>query len=60
MSENKKTVYFQDKNPYNLKKIRIIRTFRTILGLQNKKSVQTVQSVYFGHPVYINQPFRKK
>ena len=31
------------------KKIRTIRTFRTILGLQNKKSVQ---SVHFGHPVY--------
>ena len=37
MSENKKTVYFQDKNPYNPYNFRV----------KNKKSVQ---SVHFGHP----------
>ena len=34
-------------------KIRTIRTFHTILGLQNKKSVQ---SVHFGHPASIKRP----
>ena len=37
MSENKKTVYFQDKNQYNPYNFRV----------KNKKSVQ---SVHFGHP----------
>ena len=51
MSENKKNpVYFQDKNPYNPYNLKKIRTIRTILGLQNKKSVQ---SVHFGHPLYL-------
>ena len=37
MSENlKKTVYFQDKNPYNLKKIRTIRTFWPPCKLRKK------------------------
>jgi len=48
MSENlKKTVYFQDKNPYNPYILKLIRTIRTILGFKKK---QSVQSVHFGHP----------
>ena len=51
MSENKKkTVYFQDKNPYNPYNFRVTnKKTRTILGLQIKKFVQ---SVHFGHPAF--------
>ena len=44
---------FKKKRCISRIKIRTIRTFRTILGLQNKKSVQ---SVHFGHPAYLFVP----
>ena len=51
MSENKKTRCISKI------KIRTIRTFRTISGLQNKKSIQ---SVHFGHPVNGSPIYQKK